>query len=163
MIVTIITADAEIIPSLPDQDICNRFKLKSDEPITIQHAVNITIACNRNLQKAFLNRITERYNLDVAEYKFKPNINLNLDADYISRTRYHHTDYQKSANISPQFSILTPLGSTISLGWQNLAANPNNITTFRNASRIIIKQPLLKQSGTDFIHFHFSVETVTFN
>ncbi len=133
------------------QSLCYHFE--TIEAITLQQAVNITLICNRNIQKAFLGRVTEKYNLDVAEYKFKPNLHLSGNANTIiddARTnthdhhRYHRND---SASIIPRFNLLTPLGTTINLDWESIATNPNHLNTFRNASKVTIRQPLLKQFG----------------
>ena len=56
------------------ESLCYHFDV--NQAITLQQAVNITLVCNRNIQKAYLSRVTDKYSLDVAEYKFKPNIHL---------------------------------------------------------------------------------------
>lgn len=130
-----------------DTNICNNYN--SENTLTLKQAVNITIACNRNVHKLLLSRVTENYNLDVAEYKFKPNMNLTMSSSYSEQdnTLKKYTD--KSANITPKFSILTPIGTNINLEWDNHASSLENIETFKNASKITITQPLLKQSGYD--------------
>ena len=135
------------------QNLCYHFK--PDEAITLQQAVNITLVCNRNIQKAFIGRVTQKYSLDTALYKFKPNIDLSgivnstvsSERDYVNNRNYHHS--ATSSSVIPRFNLLTPLGTTISLDWQSLATNPDHFNTFKNASKITIRQPLLKQSGVD--------------
>lgn len=131
-----------------NSNICPNYYSKT--AITLKQAVNITLACNRNIHKALLSRISENYNLDVAMYKFMPNLSINMAVKYSKYEDSLSTATDRVANITPEFRILTPIGTTISLDWDNHAQNSQNIQTFKNASRITIKQPLLKQSGYEF-------------
>lgn len=157
----------DYINQFVNTDLCSSYT--SDKAITLKQAINITVACNRNIHKLLINRISENYGLDVAQYKFKPNMSLHMAADYYKSTgpqlkdnvnKYTRVtdDYSKSsdslttisyktATITPQFNILTPIGTTISLDWENYTNDASLVNTFRNASHITIKQPLLKQSG----------------
>lgn len=127
--------------------ICSQYSLK--DPINIKQAVNITIACNRNIHKLLISRIVENYNLSVADYKFKPNMRLNLGANYQKYDNSADSSLRRFANITPSFNILTPIGTTIDLNWENYVSKPSGIDRFKNASTITIKQPLLKNSGYD--------------
>lgn len=129
-------------------DICSHYT--SDKAINLKQAVNITIACNRSIRKLLLNRISENYSLDVAQYKFKPNMKLNLAANYTRQDNSLTSTSYKTANVTPQFNILTPIGTDISLDWENYTSDSGVINTFKNASHITIRQPLLKQSGIKF-------------
>lgn len=128
-----------------DTQLCRSYK--SNNPISLKQAINITIACNRNIQKLLLNRISQNASLDVANYKFMPNLSLRVGGNYNKHDNETDNGLTKTGSVIPAFSILTPLGSNIILDWTSIVEQPNNIETFKNASKITIRQPLLKDSG----------------
>ncbi len=136
------------VNKLVDTDICSQYT--TDKAINLKQAVNITIACNRNIRKLLISRISDNFSLDVAQYKFKPNMRLNLATNYTRQDNSLTSTSFNTTNITPQFNILTPLGTDISLDWENYTSDSAAINTFKNASNITIRQPLLKQSGIKF-------------
>ena len=138
----------QYLQQILDLNLCKNYTAQT--PLSLKQAINLTVACNRNIHKNILNRITDNYNLSVTEYKFKPNVDISMRTFYEKTDNDVTTDTNKALNVIPQFKILTPLGTIINLDWENYISNPNNINTFRNASRITVRQPLLKQAGIDY-------------
>lgn len=119
---------------------------QSDHPIelTLADAIYLGLQGNRTIRTAYIERIAQRFDLAVAENRFTPKLVLN------SRALAQRSDQQSSRtfDVSPVASMISPIGTKISLAWTSLLDKSDQFPNSRNGTaNIAFVQPLLRDAG----------------
>ena len=144
-------------------------------PLSMDEVVRLTIRNNSNVSTNYLQRVTEKFDLEKAEAKFEPVINIdgtfnaeafqkNMQmADNGTQTPASKWDSGAKASITQKI----PTGATLSFVWDNqYSENTDGTLTYDGASsvsaaktytrqatsewRVELTQPLLKGAGLDY-------------
>jgi len=111
--------------------------------MSLSDAVFLALRNNRQIKSAYINRISQRYDLKVAEDRFTPHFSIDGS---LSRQRIAgvHTDQY---DISPGVSALTPVGTQFNFVWNFSGTDSDNSNSFSNLANLSINQPLLRGAG----------------
>lgn len=124
-----------------------------DEPLvgevmelTLAEAVARGLQGNRTISSAYWQRISQRFDLKVAEEQFEPQFN--VQGRYLATQR--DDDYEQISEISPTVIMEGPLGTNFSLSWTE-ALNRSGEIGRRHSSGVTLAviQPLLRDAGRD--------------
>lgn len=114
--------------------------------LTLSDAVYLGLRDNRNIQSAYLERISQKFDLRVEENRFAPN--LVLSARHIANR--NQNDHYRRTEVVPQTTLNTQLGTRFSLSWSNQLTHANHAGRFRNdGANLAVIQPLLRGAGRD--------------
>ncbi|MBU9834557.1 TolC family protein (plasmid) [Rahnella aquatilis] len=114
--------------------------------LTLSDAISLGLRDNRSIRSVYLDRISQKFDLRVAQDRFTPK--LVLSASYLSDR--NQDDRYRQGNISPSTTLLTPYGTRFSLGWtgsQTIAKNAG--FSGNDGANITVIQPLLRGAGKD--------------
>lgn len=112
---------------------------------TLKEAILIALRYNPNVRNAELERIIDKFGLEVAKNAYELRYAL-IGTAQSSETRTSGQDSSaRSLNIAPSTSLLAPSGANISLDMQNNTGN----TYFNPGLNLAIKQPLLRGFGSE--------------
>jgi len=108
--------------------------------------IAIGLRNNRDIQSAYLERISQKFDLRVAEDSFTPK--MTITGEYLNGEN-DENGYRQN-RIGPTATLLTPYGTRFSLGWayQDRKSDTQNSFSNDGASFTVI-QPLLKNAGKD--------------
>ncbi|MFC7088287.1 TolC family protein [Halomonas salifodinae] len=114
--------------------------------LTLAEAVAMGLRGNRTIRSAYLQRISQRFDLKVAEEQFDPQFN--VQGRYLATQRDDGSE--QLGEVSPTVSIEGPLGTNFSLSWTE-AVNRNDETGSRHSrgATFEVIQPLLRDAGKD--------------
>ena len=116
--------------------------------LDLRAAVTLAVSSNRDLQSAYLGRVSQEFGLRVAEDRFRPDLSISA-----SRTTSRSGDRSNridsdTTNVSPRLSLLIPTGGQVSFGWANRrSATSTGGTDYRSGLDISFVQPLLSGGG----------------
>ncbi|MDJ1169326.1 TolC family protein [Roseofilum sp. BLCC_M154] len=125
--------------------------------LAIADVVQLVIENNTEIKNAYLDRISQRQDLVVAEDKFNPNITprllLNARRESIGPIIAQSEGLDLGASLNTQL----PIGSEITLNWRTLrrferqysATDPFDRRTLNHEIQLQFKQPLLRGSGVE--------------
>ncbi|MFP1878074.1 TolC family protein [Lonsdalea quercina] len=114
--------------------------------LTLSDAIYLGLRDNRSIRSIYFDRISQKFNLRVAEDRFTPK--LVLSASYQSDRNQDDRSHQ--GNMSPAATLLTPYGSRFSLGWTGIQTRARNSGLSSNdGANITVIQPLLRGAGRD--------------
>ncbi len=117
--------------------------LLKPKPITLQEAILLALRNNPSVESSELQRVVDKFSLEVAHNAFVPQFTIGGSANYANRTF-------PSYAIGPSMSITTPIGTKVSATYGSaFTGAPGNTT-------LTITQPLLKGAGWDFNTFDFA-------
>lgn len=111
-------------------------------------AIALALTANRDIQSAYLGRISEEYSLRVAEDRFRPDLDLIADGEIgQSGDRSNPFDTEVAA-LSQRLSLLAPTGGAVSLTWANRReSTPSGAATYEAGLELSVVQPLLRGGG----------------
>ena len=144
--------------------------------MSMADVVSLTLRNNLSVQTNYLDRVLDKFNLEKAEAKFEPNVNLdgsaNLESMRKNRRSAGHaksgSESNQDAGLDATVKQLVPTGATLTFGWENtytndttsaLAYTPTAGDVTRTNARddnvqskisAEIVQPLLKGAGIDY-------------
>ncbi|TKY83536.1 TolC family protein [Pectobacterium polonicum] len=114
--------------------------------LTLSDAIYLGLRDNRAIRSAYLDRISQKFDLRVAEDRFTPK--LSLTGSYLSNR--NQSDRYRQGNLTPTSTLLTPYGTRFSLGWTYRHTQADNAGLSRNdGANITVIQPLLRGAGKD--------------
>ncbi len=141
---------------------------QSASSLTLYEAVVLAIRNNRSVKNAYLDRIVQKFDLEVSESEFLPRINFDGSISFQKNRTKTLAENQEpatttSTNSSSAGVTLTekiPTGGDITLNWQHptsatkiLAADPMNLTpeakSREDSLTFSFSQPLLKGGGIE--------------
>jgi outer membrane protein TolC len=143
--IAISAAQADTVaPSLAS--ILTNSVLLSEQTIdfTLEDAVLLGLRNNRSIRGAYLGRIAQKFDLRVAEDRFSPK--LILSGRHLA-TR-NQDDRYRQADVIPQTTLETKIGTRFSLAWSNQLTQANRYGRSRNDGAVFTAiQPLLRGGG----------------
>lgn len=114
--------------------------------LELADAIGLALRDNRAIRSAYLERVTQKFDLRVARDQFAPQ--LSLKARYQGNRT--HADRMRQAQLTPSASLLTPYGARISLDWTYDHARAGRAgRQYRDGANLMIIQPLLRGAGRD--------------
>lgn len=136
----------------PSAPVMNTPLMVTDPPagevmeLTLSDAVVLGLRGNRTIRSAYLQRISQRFDLKVAEEQFDPQFNLR--GRYLATQR--DDDHDQIGEISPTVSMEGALGTKFSLSWTE-ALNRGGEVGSRHSRGVTLAviQPLLRDAGRD--------------
>lgn len=126
------------------------FSAGAPQEITLKDAVLLALRYNPLVRNAELDRILNKFDLRLAENKYEVQYALTGSASYGNQVAGGISSTNNSYDLKSSTSILTPLGSTVTLS----AANPVTYSYGQNAHynpavSLEVKQPLLRGFGRE--------------
>ena len=110
-------------------------------------AIALALTANRDIQSAYLGRISEEYSLRVAEDRFRPDLELIADGETGLSGDRSNLDTDVAA-LSQRLSLLVPTGGAAFLTWTNQRqSTPSGAATYESGLDISFVQPLLRGGG----------------
>ena len=124
--------------------------------LTLPEAVFIGLRDNLSVRSAYIQRVADKFNLYVAEYKFMPLLGFSAGASH-QLTQAARSNGTRSNNytITPTATLTTITGAQFTFGWastQTYNYSGGVPPTSRNASSVptlTVTQPLLQGAGVD--------------
>lgn len=118
--------------------------------IKLADIVVLVLANNRAIKNAYLDRITQRKDLEVAENKFAPNFTPTLSFTVDELGGNGITSGNPGVNLDTQVSVKVPTGAEVSFAWtsNNQFSNLNDNGSAQSLN-LGFSQPLLRGAGTE--------------
>ena len=118
--------------------------------LTLNDCILLALENNRILKRAYLDRITEKYDLQVAEDKFYPHgqgvFSTERSSIESDNSRTANWDHNAAFTITQEI----PLGGGFSFVWGNDLLKMRNVDdTYSSSWELSFNQPLLKGAGLD--------------
>ncbi len=120
------------------------------EGLTLRTAIRIALLNNRTLEKAALDRETQRFDLRVAEDEFVPNLNLSSTALHNPVTRADARSTTRDAGVSAEVTQRLPTGGRVAIVW---TSDGTEVTPggrpidYDSSLSLRLDQPLLRGGG----------------
>ncbi|MEO1037959.1 MAG: TolC family protein [Pseudomonadota bacterium] len=111
-------------------------------PLTLEEAVALALRENRTIRSAYLQRVTQRFDLVAVERAFIPRGGINAR---IERRESGIADGE--ASISPFMDWRTPLGTSLRFTWQRRKPLGEGAGAASETAQISLDQPLLRGAG----------------
>lgn len=131
-------------PSMPDR---SSVSLRDQEiRLTLGEAIYLGLRNNRSIRSAYLQRVVQKFDLKVAEDRFKPMLVLKSSV----RDTLSNDDRTRTAELAPTANLLGEYGTRLSLGWARQISNAKQTPGFRrDGVDLAIVQPLLRGAGRE--------------
>ncbi|MBD2801196.1 TolC family protein [Xenorhabdus sp. M] len=113
--------------------------------LSLSDAISLGLRNNYAIRSVYLDRIAQKFDLRVAEDRFTPK--LQLSGRYIAGK--NQDENFRKANLSPNATLLTPLGTRFALSWAREYNKAGNNNVHNDGASITVIQPLLRGAGTD--------------
>jgi outer membrane protein TolC len=145
-----------VLQALPafseDKQITGAAKETKTRTLTLADCVMLALQNNVAIRNAYLDRISQRMSLRVAEDKFMPQPSLSFSTTTTSTYNTDGTRTQSSVQDGKFIAALTlPTGGTVNFTWDNPATSPDVGQNYSYSSgwSVTFTQPLLKNAGID--------------
>ncbi|KAA0687338.1 TolC family protein [Neorhizobium sp. P12A] len=119
--------------------------LFSGKELTLEDAVFLGLRNNRAIKSAYIDRVSQRFGLRVAEDRFTPQFGVSGD---VSHQQVGGIE-SSTLEVSPTVSLLTKTGATLDFAWNTAAGWQDSANSFSSAAQIGIEQPLLRGAGIE--------------
>lgn len=114
--------------------------------LTLGEAVYLGLRNNPGIRSAYLQRVAQKFDLQVAEHSFKPKLALN--GNY--RTTRGSEDRMRNASVTPEATLLGEYGTQLSLAWAQTLNDTDRSGRYRSDGLdLALIQPLLRGAGQD--------------
>ncbi len=111
-------------------------------------AISLALSANRDIQSAYLGRVSEEYALRVAEDRFRPNLEIVADSEAGRSGDPSNRVETNTVALGTRLSLLVPTGGALSFSSANrrdaLSGGP---TDYQSGLDISFVQPLLRGGG----------------
>ena len=120
--------------------------------LTLAQSIDLALHYNRVIQSALLSRVTQRYDLVVAEDKFVPDAVITPFAQF-DTSKIDNTRFSSSvAGVSTGVSLTVPTGGQVAFVWTNSAQRPlqgsqDDAPAWASSLSLSLTQPLLRGAG----------------
>lgn len=113
--------------------------------LSLADAVFIGLRDNRTVKSAYIERVSQKYDLFVAETRFVPSAILSAN----TATSWQGGAAQTSTNITPTATWLLPTGATFGFSWARADVRAAGASSTSDVATLSVNQPLLKGAGLD--------------
>jgi outer membrane protein len=136
-------------PAAPPHETISAPDLTLGEPLTLQQAIHLALLNNRTLEKAGLDRESQRFDLRVAEDEFFPNLDLTSTVRYNPLTEDGLETTTRTGSIAATVSQRAPTGARFGLTWDTLATDTvgSRSKVYDSGLYLQLDQPLLRGAG----------------
>ncbi|MGH8018524.1 MAG: TolC family protein [Opitutaceae bacterium] len=120
------------------------------EGLSLAQAIRLTLLNNRTLEKAGLDRETQRFALRVAEDEFMPNLDLSTSALYNPVRIDDEETTERFGAVTAEVSQRLPTGGRVALIWENFGTEitPTDSSPLYDSGVLVrFDQPLLRGAG----------------
>lgn len=126
-------------------------KLQKDMvEMTLADSVFLALRKNRTIKSAYLDRTLQKFNLEVAEAKFRPVLNIDLSTQYASSRDVSSKSASVSGSASAKVTQNVPTGGQFIFTWANTEdrkIQPSRENSYTTSFGITFTQPFLKGGG----------------
>lgn len=129
----------------PKSTASNTTLLFSGKKLTLEDAVFLGLRNNRTIRSAYIDRVSQKFGLRVAEDRFNPQFGVSGNVARQSIAGVESTTLE----VSPTVSLLTTSGATLDFAWNTSANWQDAANSFGSAAEIGITQPLLRGAGVE--------------
>ena len=128
------------------------------ERLTLAGSIELALQHNRTVQKALLDRVTQRYNLRVAQDKFAPDAFINPFVGYdTSKPGAARRQGVVAAGVTTSVQLRLPTGAAFDFAWTNSGSRlepaptdpETDATSYASTLTLSVSQPLLRGGGID--------------
>lgn len=118
-------------------------------PLSLREAIQLALSHNRTLEKASLDRESQRFDLRVAEDEFFPNLDLSSAVRYNPIASGGNESTTRTGTASAVISQRIPTGARFRLAWDNIATDRSTQAAKIYDSSLFLQldQPLLRGAG----------------
>jgi outer membrane protein TolC len=130
----------------------------------LSDSIFLVLRKNRNIKSAYLDRVAQKYDLEVAEAKFKPILNIDLSTQYSSIRDAENKTSSITESASAKVTQNIQTGGQFVFAWTGSGEQkrqPSRQDSYGNSFGINFTQPLLKGGGFDIATA--SVDIARFN
>ncbi len=131
------------VPSPPSQPVPGGPRV----PLSLTDAVAIGLRDNRDIKSAYLQRVVQKFDLQVAERRFAPVARITAQVFESRSNRLNSDATNASGSISG--SWLLPTGATVGFSWGRLERLDARTTDREDSASVSVSQPLLRGAGLD--------------
>ncbi|THV19852.1 TolC family protein [Peteryoungia ipomoeae] len=111
--------------------------------MTLADAIFLGLRNNRSIRSAYIERVAQKFDLRVAEDRFRPQFSVSGE---IARQRIGDVT-STTIDVSPGVSLKTKTGAIFDFGWSNSASIEDGGRTLTSAAEVSLEQPLLRGAG----------------
>jgi outer membrane protein TolC len=151
-----VAQNAERQMSKPDRQIVRQARKPSPRPasdpgqrqgttLSLADAVFMALRDNRAIKSAYVDRISQKFDLRVAEDRFTPHFAISGSVVRQTIGGFGLTN----ADIAPNAAVLLPTGATLGFAWNNSISDGGGIQTRTSTTDVTFTQPLLRGGGVD--------------
>ncbi len=127
-----------------------------DEPgsapleLTLAESITLALQNNRSLFNARLSRVTQKFDLKVAEDEFRPDVNIAslVDYDIAWKAEQRRLEYNEGTALFPTVTLRLPTGGSFSVGLNTTFRDAGTQDAYTSSPSLHFVQPLLKGGGT---------------
>lgn len=110
---------------------------RSSKGLSLKEAILLALRSNPNIESSELQRVIDKFSLEVAHNFYVPQFSITGSANYVSKSR-------PSYQIGPSVSVKSPIGTTVRATYGNaFLGSPGEVT-------LTVKQALLRGAGWDY-------------
>ncbi|MDC9620100.1 hypothetical protein PSI22_00280 [Xenorhabdus sp. XENO-7] len=113
--------------------------------LSLDDAIWLGLRNNYAVRSVYLDRIAQKFDLQVAEDRFTPK--LQLSGRYIAG-KNQDSNFRKT-NLSPNATLFTPLGTRFTLSWTRENTKLGMKNFYNDGASITVIQPLLRGANTN--------------
>jgi outer membrane protein TolC len=113
-------------------------------PLSLADAVFIGLRDNRTVKSAYINRVAEKYDLFVAEARYRPTALIIGNAQANRQGDAHGS----TILLNPTASWLLPTGATFDFGWTRQTSRSQGVGYTSEVATLSLNQPLLRGAGS---------------
>jgi outer membrane protein TolC len=126
--------------------------------LTLNDAVFLGLRRNRAIRSAYIERIAQKFDIQVEEDRFNPQ--LVLSGRYLAIR--NQDDHARHAALTPATTLQSPLGTRFSLSWTGQTTDANHAGTTRSqGATFTVIQPLLRGAGFDAVTANLKLARLT--
>jgi len=119
--------------------------------MSLADAVLLLLRNNRSIRSAYLNRVTAKYALLIAEETFVPTGSITVNPAWSrSRDTSGVITREDSWGVTPSVTWNTPLGGSFTFSWAAAGTSTAGIDSFAATPSVNLSLPLLRGGGYDF-------------
>lgn len=120
--------------------------------LTLKDSIFLALRYNTTVKNAELARITDKFNLKVAQYAYELQFQLTGSYNYTNTTSNGIRSESDTTILTPQASLLLPYGTQITTGMVNQLNHTGGSASYYNPSlSFSLTQPLLRGFGPDIV------------
>lgn len=118
--------------------------------MALADSVFLALRKNRTIKSDYLDRASQKFDLEVAEAKFRPVLNIDLSTQYTSTRDIGSKSASVSGSASAKVTQNVPTGGQFVFTWANTeerSIQPSRENSYTTSFGITFTQPFLKGGG----------------